>query len=165
MRHRFPFRRQVEFDIAAMTSRDCQEAARLHATGFTRPWSDGEINTLMNKSTVFGFIARPEGGREAGAAMGFVLAQRAAGEAEILTIAVAPDGRRHGMGWRLMGAVIRHLRAEGADVLFLEVDETNAAAIALYRKLGFCEVARRDRYYGDRNAAKSAALVMRLDLG
>lgn len=165
MRHRFTFRRHVEFDIVAMTSQDCQDAARLHATSFSRPWSDGEIDTLMSKSTVFGFIARPEGGKAAGTAIGFVLAQLAAGEAEILTIAVAPEGRRHGMGWRLMGAVIRHLRAEGADALFLEVDETNAAAIALYRKLDFREVARRDHYYGDRNAAKSAALVMRLDLG
>ena len=59
------------------------------------------------------------------APVGFVLARLAAGEAEILTVAVARSHRRHGLGWKLMDAVLRQLHADRAEALFLEVDETN----------------------------------------
>ena len=81
------------------------------------------------------------------APVGFVLARLAAGEGEILTVAVARAHRRQGLGWRLMDAVLRELHAQRAEALFLEVDETNAAAIALYRRLGFSEVGKRPSYY------------------
>ena len=48
--------------------------------------------------------------------------------------------------------------------MFLEVDEGNAAAQGLYRKLGFRVVAERKGYYALGNGQKSTALVMRLDL-
>ena len=70
--------------------------------------------------------ARPARGGTA--PVGFVLARLAAGEGEILTVAVARSHRRQGLGWRLMDAVLRELHAQRAEALFLEVDETNAAA-------------------------------------
>ena len=93
-----------------------------------------------------------------------LLARLAAGEGEILTIAVARAYRRLGLGRDLMEAVLRELHAERAEALFLEVDENNRAAIALYRRLGFREVARRPAYYAHEDGPKSAALVMRRDL-
>ena len=63
-----------------------------------------------------------------------------------------------------MDAVLRHLHGERAESLFLEVDETNTAAIALYRRLGFRKVGQRKAYYDAGDGSKNAALVMRLDL-
>lgn len=157
------FRWSADFEIVPMEANDCSEASNLHAGGFSRAWSDGEIQALLVQDTVFGFVARRPGRRRR--AGGFVLARLAADEAEILTIAVAPKHRRSGLGWRLMGAVLRRLRAEGVQSLFLEVDEGNDAAISLYGKLGFSKVAERAAYYDQQNGARTAALVMRLDLG
>ncbi len=159
------FRRAADFEIVPLTPEDCVDAAGLHAEDFARPWSDGEINALVHQEPVFGFIARRPGGPRGGAPGGFVLARLVEDEAEILTIAVRRRFRRNGLGWRLMVAVLGHLRAEGAASLFLEVDETNAAALALYRKLGFEHVAERSAYYDHDGGAKTAALVMRLNLG
>jgi [ribosomal protein S18]-alanine N-acetyltransferase len=50
-----------------------------------------------------------------------------------------------------------------AECLFLEVDETNVAAVTLYRKLGFREVAKRPSYY-EGPSGRTNALVMRLDM-
>ena len=85
---------------------------------------------------MFGFVARQTNGSFRPAFGGFVLSRAVAGEAEILTIGVEPRYARSGLGWRLMQAAMREALVKGSEALFLEVDETNQAAIGLYRKLG-----------------------------
>lgn len=157
------FVRHGDHVVEPMGSDDVPVVARLHREGFGRAWSDGEFAGLLAQDTVFGFMARRTGQPSAEPA-GFVLARLAAGEAEILTIAVTRAKRRKGIGRALMDAVLRHLHAERAESLFLEVDQGNTAAIALYRRLGFAEVARRKAYYGDMADSDGSALIMRLDL-
>jgi [ribosomal protein S18]-alanine N-acetyltransferase len=137
--------------------------AALHVEGFHRPWSDGEFRSLLAQENVFGFVALVEGRPKAPPA-GFILARLAAGEAEILTVAVAKSVRRHGIGQRLVDETLRRLHAERAESLFLEVDGANAAAIKLYRRAGFRKVGERPAYF-EGPEGKTAALVMRLDLG
>lgn len=161
---RLPFLSKVrEFAIAPLRVSDSSAMAELHREDFPRPWSDGEFATLLEQDAVFGYAAR-DIGKAKGATVGFVLARLAAGEAEILTIAVARACRRRGVGRRLMDAVLRELHVQRAEALFLEVDETNAPAIALYRRLGFREIARRPSYYQAPGRGKTDALVMRRDL-
>jgi [ribosomal protein S18]-alanine N-acetyltransferase len=138
-------------------------AAALHVEGFHRPWSDGEFRSLLSQENVFGFVALVEGRPKAPPA-GFILARLAAGEAEILTVAVAKSFRRHGIGQRLVDETLRRLHAERAYSLFLEVDGSNIAAVRLYKRCGFKKVGERPAYY-EGPEGKSAALVMRLDLG
>lgn len=161
---RIPFFSPAEdFAIERLTPEDARLLPAIHREDFVRPWSGGEFETLLSQEPVFGFGAWRVGHRAEPPA-GFVLARLAAGEGEILTIAVARSWRRHGLGRELMEAVLRHLHGERAGALFLEVDETNAPALALYRRLGFEEVGRRPAYYERPGAIKTAALVMRRDL-
>ena len=165
---RIPFFSSAEeFAIERLTPEDAHLLPAIHGEDFARPWSEDEFETLLSQEPVFGFGAWRVG-RRAEAPAGFVLARLAAGEAEILTIAVGRGWRRHGLGRELMEAALRHLHGERAEALFLEVDETNAPALALYRRLGFDAVGRRPAYYerpgAAQGAAKSAALVMRRDL-
>jgi ribosomal-protein-alanine N-acetyltransferase len=69
--------------------------------------------------------------------------QSAPDEAEILNIAVDPDCRRRGVGSALLTAVCE--QAKGT--IFLEVAETNAPAIALYRTHGWEDAGLRAGYY------------------
>ena len=97
--------------------------------------------------------------------VGFVLSREAAGEGEILTIAVSEKVGRLGLGWRLMQAALNETRLRGAEAMFLEVDSANSPAIALYRKLGFDKVGERPAYYTAQDGTRSTALVMRCNLG
>ncbi|MEW9835491.1 ribosomal protein S18-alanine N-acetyltransferase [Mesorhizobium marinum] len=151
-----------DFALEPLAVGDSRAIAAIHREDFARPWTDGEFASLLGQDAVFGYAVR-ETGRGGSAPVGFVLARLAAGEGEILTVAVARTHRRLGLGWRLMDAVLRELHAQRAEALFLEVDETNAAAIALYRRLGFFEVGRRPHYY-ESAGGRSGALVMRRDL-
>ena len=161
MKSPLEFFRKKELVIDRLKSADAPFMARLHTDGFHRPWNDGEFRSLLSQGPVFGFIARPVG--EPHNPSGFVMARLVAGEAEILTIAVAKSERRSGLGRKLMNEVLRLLHMQRAESLFLEVDETNVAAVTLYRKLGFREVAKRPSYY-EGPAGRTNALVMRLDM-
>ncbi|WP_113338598.1 GNAT family N-acetyltransferase [Rhizobium cremeum] len=159
------FYRPPEFEIVPMTAEHCAEVAGLHAQRFARPWNDGEFLSLLLQPSSFGFVMWQTNTLIFKAPLaGFVLAREVAGEAEILTIAVNEKTARFGLGWRLMQAAMREARSRGGETMFLEVDDGNAPALGLYRKLGFERAGERPAYYADENGRRSSALVMRRDL-
>ncbi|MEZ5887646.1 MAG: ribosomal protein S18-alanine N-acetyltransferase [Paracoccaceae bacterium] len=129
--------------------------AALHAAAFTfpRPWSAAEVAGLLDDPLCF-LAHRPEG---------FALGRAAAGEAELLTIAVRPDAQGRGIGRALLADLIAMARDRAAKRLFLEVAAGNESAIRLYRAAGFTQIAIRRGYFTD-GASRIDALVMACDL-
>ena len=132
-----------------------EQLAALHARAFDKPWSSGEIVKLLQNPAAFALIARGEG-----AFQGFVLAWAAAGEAELLTVAVVPEARRRGHGAALVTAAGVSAQTRGAMSMHLEVAEDNHAARALYAQLGYIETGRRHAYYA-REGSSVDAIAMR----
>lgn len=127
--------------------------ARLHARCFQttpRPWSAAEFADLL---------AQPECHLSA-VREGFAVGRSVAGEAELLTLAVAPEARRKGLGRRLTAAFEDEARASGAEEAFLEVSAENAPARALYAALGWRAAGIRRGYFGP----GLDAIVLRKDL-
>ena len=91
---------------------------------------------------------------------GFALAQVAADEAEVLSIGVIPGWQRQGVGSKLLQGVKRAAVKSGAKRLYLEVAQSNAAALAFYKKAGFDETGRRPGYYVKAGAASEDAIVL-----
>ena len=75
------------------------------------------------------------------------------GESEILNLAVAPEARRMGMARSLL----RHALEGAPSSWFLEVRESNLAAIRLYESTGFQASGKRPGYYSD---SSELAIVM-----
>lgn len=98
-----------------------------------------------------------------GEVMSHAIMSMAAGEAHVLNVCVDPDWQGQGVGQRMMRQLIRVAGEGNCDTLFLEVRESNAAAIALYTSLRFNEIHRRRGYYpADRG--REDALVFALSL-
>jgi ribosomal-protein-alanine N-acetyltransferase len=94
-------------------------------------------------------------------AQGFVMAWTAAGDAELLTVAVVPEARRRGFGAALVTAAGVTALVRGAVSMHLEVAEDNLAARALYAKLGYEEAGRRSAYYAGEGGAIDAIVMRR----
>ena len=91
---------------------------------------------------------------------GFALGRKIGDEGEILNLAVKPGSRRQGLGKSLVQRLLEIFEEDGVATVFLEVRESNRAAIVLYRELGFSQVGVRPSYYCD---PVEAALVLRLN--
>jgi tRNA threonylcarbamoyl adenosine modification protein YeaZ/ribosomal-protein-alanine acetyltransferase len=85
------------------------------------------------------------------------LGRRPPFEYEVHTIGVDPAYQRRGIGRRLLTEL---LNFASGGVVHLEVRTDNAAAIALYRSVGFTEVGLRRRYY---RVSGADAYTMRRD--
>jgi ribosomal-protein-alanine N-acetyltransferase len=144
--------------IGAERSAEC---AAIHATSFAYPWQEADFEQLFVAS---GTVADGAIDAKEEHLAGFVLSRVAAGEAEILTIAVAPEWRRRGIASSLLSPHMAGLATIGVGRLFLEVDAENSAARALYARFGFEEVGERKAYYRAADARTAGALVMRRDL-
>jgi ribosomal-protein-alanine N-acetyltransferase len=139
--------------------RDAAAIARLHAASFHRGWSEGEIERLLLDRATLAHRA-VAGGR----LQGFILSRLAAGEAEILSVAVEPARRGRGTARTMLDLHLRRLAGLGARTVFLEVDENNQPARRLYQRAGFREVGRRPGYYRHGREQAATALVLRRDL-
>lgn len=85
-------------------------------------------------------------------------------ESHILNLCIHPERQRLGLGSKLLQRLLTIARQHGAETAFLEVRESNLAALTLYRLLGFKEIGRRRDYYPASNESREDALVMSLDL-
>ena len=142
--------------LSEATQRDVAAIAALHAASFNRGWSEDEIDRLLLDRNVLTHRA-VVGSRM----VGFILSRMVAGEAEILSVAVHSTQRGKGVARQLLTLHLRRLAGLGTRVVFLEVDEGNAAARRLYRRAGFQEAGRRAGYYLGADGNQSAALVLR----
>jgi ribosomal-protein-alanine N-acetyltransferase len=131
--------------------------AALHRRAFTTP-------PPWDAATFGGFLGDPLAFLLVEADAGFVLGRAVAGEAELLTLAVAPEARRRGLGRKLVARFLYQARLRGAATAFLEVAEDNGPAQALYRRAGFAESGRRRGYYRRPDGSRLDALVLRRDL-
>lgn len=140
--------------IEPVSMDDAAVLADLHARAFSKAWSDKDIAKILENPATIGLAAHePQ-------VVGFILAWVAAGDAEILTVAIAPEERRRGIASALVNATLAAALVRGAAAVHLDVAADNAAACALYAKQGFAEVGRRRGYYTT-EAGAIDAIVMR----
>ena len=135
---------------------DIEAVAALERAAHVAPWTEGNFRDAL----AAGY------GMQVGVADGRIVAYGvlsfAPGEAQLLNLTVAPEVRRLGIGRALLRRFLADARSRGAAQCFLEVRESNVAAVVLYAAEGFVPVARRVGYYPSADGGpREDALVMR----
>ena len=106
-----------------------------------RQLTDNEWSSRSENVKVAQFLAIASNGSELGIAVGAPYSgqEQAAG---LFSMWVAPEARKHGVGVALVQAVIEWAQSEGYSRILLDVGNTNAPAISLYRSCGFIPTGR-----------------------
>ncbi len=145
------------------------DLVRIEAAAFgAKSWGENNVRASFVAPHVTILLAAPKAAplqkaaarkpspSERAAAVGFAMWRDLGPEAEILSVGVEPATMGQGVGGALLSACLDGARAAGAHKVFLEVDEANQAALALYEGARFEKLSVRRSYY--RNGAN--ALVM-----
>jgi ribosomal-protein-alanine N-acetyltransferase len=143
-----------------MRPADLDRVMVINSESFEHPWSaDLMRRELFHEwSTI---LLAVEQGPDSEGVLGFIVFWVVHDEVHVLNVAVAAEHRRRGVARALMGEAALRGRARGARLVTLEVRRSNGPALALYRALGYREVAVRPRYYAEEG---EDAIVMELAL-
>jgi [ribosomal protein S18]-alanine N-acetyltransferase len=140
---------------------DIADLARLHAEAFPfEPWDRDSLARLIAMPAMRARVIENAGR----AKLGFLLALVAGGEAEIVTLCVAPDARRRGVARDLLADLESLARAAQSSRLVLEVAADNHAALRFYESRGFTPIGRREGYYRRGDAAPADAVMLARNL-
>lgn len=140
------FRRAVPYDGIGI--------AALEERVFSDPWAERDIIDLIVTEGGMCFTAT-EGDR----VVAYVIGRLIPPEGEIYRVAVDPDYRQRGIGYRLLDYAVKTSRGKGLETLFLEVRSQNLPARKLYLAYGFREVGVRKNYY--KNPTDDAIVMLK----
>jgi len=144
------------FVLRRLEPADAEAVSRLEQACFPSAWSAGAYARALADPGFLAWGAFGSGGHLAG----YIACQTAAGELEVLNVAVDPAFRGRGTARRLLAEVLHEAREKSIEKCCLEVRPGNAPALRLYRGAGFGQAGLRRRYYSD----GEDALVMTLEL-
>jgi [ribosomal protein S18]-alanine N-acetyltransferase len=138
--------------IRPLRAGDLDEVLAIEAAAYPRPWSAATFEReLAREDRCYRVIVEDD------VVAGYAGLSTGAGEAHVLTVAVAPDRRRRGHGGRLVATLLEEAVARGVGSVTLEVRRSDTAAQRLYRRAGFEEAGVRPGYYQDDG---EAAVIM-----
>ena len=150
---RFGIRSATEFDLPKV-------AALANRAPGAPAWTEGHYAEYARPDEPGSALRRVLLVAVAGAEIaGFLAGTVVCGEAELESVAVAPEFRRRGIGLALLDRFHQWCRDARAEAVRLEVRRSNVAAQALYRAAGYVVSGERARYYT--HPSEDAVLMQR----
>lgn len=147
----------MQAQFAPMTVEDIDQITTAEASLQEQPWTPGNFIDSLNSGHDCRLM------RVDHALAGYAITLFVLDEAHLLTIGVLKAAQGKGYGRQLLGHLLDVARARLARVFFLEVRQSNEAALGLYRSVGFEKIGVRKGYYPALEGREDA-IVMRLDL-
>jgi ribosomal-protein-alanine N-acetyltransferase len=136
--------------VRRMTQADLDQVIAIEQRLAQAPhWPRSAYETALDPEATLSRIALVAEETGSGVLAGFAVASLIPPQAELETIAVAPEFQRRGLACTLFSNLTQELREARISELILEVRASNLPALGLYRRLDFAETGRRPLYYID----------------
>ena len=144
---------EADVQIVPMNHDHLPHVSDIERRSYDFPWSHGIFRDCLLAGYQCIVLERD------GEVAGYGILSVAAGEAHVLNLCVDPNYRSHGYGEQLLDDLLLRARSTSVREIFLEVRPTNANALALYKKKGFYQVAKRPEYYQAHDGREDAAVL------
>ena len=131
-----------DFEIRKMQITDIPPIMVLEKELFSSPWSREMFLEEIN--TGYAFVAAA---KETSQIIGYICGLLLYDEFNITNVGVALEHQRNGLGQILLKFIIARLLQQKCFKFYLEVRESNTAAIRLYENFGFNIIGKRKKYY------------------
>ena len=131
-----------EIIVRKMQPEDLLQVCEIEKDNFSLPWSEKSFLESMERNDTLFLVAL--NGEEVA---GYLGCYCVAGEGEITNVAVKSSHRRQGVGRKLLETLYEEAKALHTQEFFLEVRESNEAAIGLYSRQGFVKEGVRKNFY------------------
>ena len=141
----------------AMCAEDLDRVCAIEQRIYPFPWTRGNFTDSMNSGYACTVVECD------GVIVGYAIFSAAASESHLLNLSIDAPWQRRGFGRALLLYHVDLARSVGASSLLLEVRPSNGAARALYRSIGFEQIAVRRAYY-PAGEKREDALLLRLRL-
>ena len=128
--------------VRKMQPEDLLQVCEIEKDNFSLPWSEKSFLESMERNDTLFLVAL--NGEEVA---GYLGCYCVAGEGEITNVAVKSSYRRQGIGGKLLETLYEEAKALQTYEFFLEVRESNEAAIGLYSRQGFVKEGVRKNFY------------------
>jgi len=135
----------VDVTFESMRNAHIPAVLDIEHEAFTSAWTAEMFRQEVEDNVMSRSFVALDDGRVVGYFVAWFLNQ----EVHLLNIAVASSHQRKGIGRYMMRYLLEMAEREFKQLITLEVRESNAAAIELYRSFGFTRVGVRPRYYQD----------------
>lgn len=136
-----------------MQMADLDAIMAIEPTIYPYPWSRGNFSDSLDAG-YSGWVYE-----ENGVIIGYAMLMLVLDEAHLLNISIAKSHQGRGLGCALLEYMMQVARGHGAANMFLEVRPSNLAAIRLYERTGFNEMAVRRGYYPAADGREDALLM------
>ena len=134
-------------EFAPMVAADLPQVMEIERLSFTSdPWTPGLF--LHELKLDFSRLHLARTADAARRLVGYACWWLVGDEVHILNLAVHPEVRSTGAGRALVQRILDDAVGHGATSVSLEVRPGNAAALGLYRAMGFSQIGLRKNYYG-----------------
>jgi len=147
----------IQISIRAVCPDDIAAIAALESAISNNPWRANAFSDMLRSNDSLHAAAMTDSNTVAG----YVCGRQAADECEIYKLAVDEKHRRQGIAEKLLRHIEDSARTGKLTAIYLEVAESNTAALSLYTKLGYERCGLRKGYYA---ATGEAAVCMRRNI-
>jgi ribosomal-protein-alanine N-acetyltransferase len=143
-------------DFRPMHREDIDEVLEIERRSYPYPWT----RLIFNDCLHAGYSCWVCGRR--GIIEGYGILSIASCESHLLNLCVRPESQQRGFGEKILLYLIDLARRHDAEIIFLEVRESNTAARRLYEKMAFNELGRRRDYYPADRGREDALILARV---
>lgn len=142
-------------EIIPMCEEHLDQVWQIEQQAHSHPWAESLVRDLSSRGACHHVMVKDS------YVVGYFYAQNIVGEVTLLNIAVAPALQGNGYGQALLAGFLHHCEQVKAESAWLEVRESNHAAVHLYEQAGFNELDRRKNYYPAKTGSgKEDAIIM-----